>query len=284
MKLSKEYFVFNDNPLMSFEEDKEKLLGLILFLMNILAVPSIIAAVLEYALFEKSFAGLMYIVFFFPIIIALLFRKKISYKHVVYLIIFSAYMIGTLIIYNEGFFGSAIPIYITMVALCTLLLGFREGIILLAVCFATLIVASILFSTNLLHISNEIKESSTKIISWIAVIVSFPYLGGIIAFIIARINKKLIANLNYNKNQANLLEAANNELLSIKNNLEELVKKRTSEIEEKTNLLLESNNILKQKNQEMENYNRLFVGREFRIKELKDKIKELEELIKKQTN
>ncbi len=47
-----------------------------------------------------------------------------------------------------------------------------------------------------------------------------------------------------------------------KENLEGLVKERTKELEEK--------------NVELENFNKLFVGREFRIKELKDKIRELE--------
>ncbi len=44
--------------------------------------------------------------------------------------------------------------------------------------------------------------------------------------------------------------------------LEELVKERTAELEEK--------------NAELERYNQLFVGREYRIKELKEKVKELE--------
>ena len=53
------------------------------------------------------------------------------------------------------------------------------------------------------------------------------------------------------------------ELKKHRENLEQLVKERTSELEEK--------------NKELEHYNRLFEGREFRIKELKDKVKELEE-------
>ena len=47
--------------------------------------------------------------------------------------------------------------------------------------------------------------------------------------------------------------------------LEELVKERTIELEKK--------------NAELERYNNLFVGREFRIKELRDKVKKLEEII-----
>lgn len=53
------------------------------------------------------------------------------------------------------------------------------------------------------------------------------------------------------------------ELLNYKNNLENIVEERTKELQEK--------------NEELERYNKLFVGREFRIKELKDKLKNLED-------
>jgi PAS domain S-box-containing protein len=56
------------------------------------------------------------------------------------------------------------------------------------------------------------------------------------------------------------------ELENYRKNLEDLVKERTHDLEEK--------------NKELEKYNQLFVGREFRIKELKERVKELEELLK----
>ncbi|MCF8373608.1 MAG: PAS domain S-box protein [Bacteroidales bacterium] len=52
------------------------------------------------------------------------------------------------------------------------------------------------------------------------------------------------------------------ELAKYREHLEDLVKERTAELEEK--------------NAELEKFNNLFVGRELRIKELKDKVKELE--------
>jgi len=55
---------------------------------------------------------------------------------------------------------------------------------------------------------------------------------------------------------------AEEELAKHREHLEELVKKRTKELEEK--------------NKELERFNNLFAGREFRIKELKDKVKKLE--------
>ena len=56
---------------------------------------------------------------------------------------------------------------------------------------------------------------------------------------------------------------AEEELKKHREHLEELVKERTAELEEK--------------NAELERMNDLFVGREFRIKELRDRVKELEE-------
>ncbi len=55
------------------------------------------------------------------------------------------------------------------------------------------------------------------------------------------------------------------ELQKYKDHLEEIVRDRTQE--------------LQQKNKELERFNQLFVGREFRIKELKSKIEELEKII-----
>ncbi len=51
-----------------------------------------------------------------------------------------------------------------------------------------------------------------------------------------------------------------------KQHLEEMIKQRTAELEEK--------------NKELERFNNLFVGREFRIKELRDKVKELQQKLK----
>ena len=57
-----------------------------------------------------------------------------------------------------------------------------------------------------------------------------------------------------------------NELRQHREHLEELVKERTAELEEK--------------NAELERFNNLFVDREFRIKELRDRVKELEEKLR----
>ncbi len=62
---------------------------------------------------------------------------------------------------------------------------------------------------------------------------------------------------------------AENELRMLKNELEAKINERTKELVDKNEELLE-------KNRKLENFNDLFVGREFRIKELKNKINDLE--------
>jgi PAS domain S-box-containing protein len=80
------------------------------------------------------------------------------------------------------------------------------------------------------------------------------------------------------------------ELNKYKDNLEQLVKEQTIKLEDKTKtleksqqallLLLEdineSRSELEKSNKELEHFNDLFVNREFRIKELRDRVKELE--------
>lgn len=59
-----------------------------------------------------------------------------------------------------------------------------------------------------------------------------------------------------------------NELRKYRNKLEDLVEERTMELEEKNKNLQEQNN-------ELARYNKLMVGREYRIKELRDEIEKL---------
>ena len=71
-------------------------------------------------------------------------------------------------------------------------------------------------------------------------------------------------------------EHAKDELEKHHEHLEELVEKRTAELEGKTVELEGKAAELVEKNAELERMNDVFVGREFRIKELRDRIKELE--------
>ncbi len=63
------------------------------------------------------------------------------------------------------------------------------------------------------------------------------------------------------------------ELKNQRESLQKLVKQRTQKLEEK-------NIELEKKNRELEKFNKLFVGREYRIKELKDQVRDLEKQLR----
>ncbi|MCF7910935.1 MAG: tetratricopeptide repeat protein [Candidatus Cloacimonetes bacterium] len=66
------------------------------------------------------------------------------------------------------------------------------------------------------------------------------------------------------------------ELNLYRNSLEHQVEERTLELRIANNNLEDSNSALQKKNDELNELNRLFVGREFRIKELRDQIKKIQ--------
>lgn len=89
------------------------------------------------------------------------------------------------------------------------------------------------------------------------------------------------------KESENLLRNTNEQLENLKQDLEHIVEERTSELEKRKIELEEISGELKTKNIQLEeqndklkHFNKLFVGREFRVKELKDQVAELERKLK----
>ena len=77
-------------------------------------------------------------------------------------------------------------------------------------------------------------------------------------------------NIGYQSAVLNITEQkkAEKELKKYRYHLEKLVKERTTKLEK-------TNKDLQEQNKELERYNKLMVGREFRIKELRDENDEL---------
>ena len=91
---------------------------------------------------------------------------------------------------------------------------------------------------------------------WISFLRIFMFfLTGTLASFLEQKSRILIVKLNF----YNLLL---NKQIGKQKKTEEILNKRTNELEEK--------------NKELEEFNELFIGREFRIKELRDRVKELE--------
>ncbi|RLD50898.1 MAG: hypothetical protein DRI94_07500 [Bacteroidetes bacterium] len=71
------------------------------------------------------------------------------------------------------------------------------------------------------------------------------------------------------------------ELQKYREHLEDIVKERTDELETSLEEQKVLNDELYESNKELERFNELFIGREFRIKELRDKVEELEKKLQK---
>lgn len=260
----------------TIEAYKRKTLNVILYISALLGFLSILMAILEYAQYDISQASIIYVVLFVPFMVGFFLRNRLSTRAISILIISSCYLVSSYIIMNEGFFGATSMVYLTIIVLSTILMGLKEGIITFLVCLVSFVIGGYLFTTELLDVQAAILTSYKNWVTWIAVCISFSFLAIVLLFSIHRIQKKLISSLEYAQNQSAKLRKSNTELQAIKTNLELLVQERTFEVERKNEHLLSSNNQLKKLNDELERFNTLFIGREFRIKELRERIKELE--------
>ena len=249
-----------DDPEISIEEDKLQTINLVLYITNILGIIAVGGAIIESIMFGFLEVGLLYVVFFSPFLFAMAFRKQLSIKTISILIISSGYLIAAYIMMLEGFFGASLIVFLTVVIFATFLLGLKEGIITLSICLLSIFVASFLFIGDVLEVHPAILSSHKKWITWVNVFLTFLLLSTVLALSISRIHKKLQKALELSQNKTDQLSRSNEELSQIKKHLEELVKERTNE--------------LAIKNIELERFNKLFVDREFRIKELRDKLKE----------
>jgi CheY-like chemotaxis protein len=89
-------------------------------------------------------------------------------------------------------------------------------------------------------------------------------------FSVSYINMRNTPSVLVTLNDVTAKYQAEQELLKYQNELEEKVKQRTADLEKKNDRLIEINN-------ELEYYNELFINREFRIKDLKEKLAYVEE-------
>ena len=257
-------------------EDKQKTINQIIYISNILGVTALVLEVVNYTRMGISGAAYLYFLFFSPFFLAFIFIKHLSLNGKALLIMLSSYLLASYVMYYEAFFGATLLIYLAMVVLSTFILGLRMGMIIFGLCSATIIVYGFLFVSKTIVVIPEILHSDENWSSWLVWLITFCFLVFTLSATVNRLYKKLQLSLSIAEKRSEEVIQSNKELSNIKANLEELVKQRTAEIHEKNQKLQASNEELKSLNLELERFNTLFVGREYRIKELRDKIKELE--------
>lgn len=264
------------NPNETIQDVRKQLLFWILIIINILGIPIVIIGFIEALILDQYITASSYILFYSPVLFATIFRKNISYKLCTGSILFSLYLIGIVNLVIYGFSGAATPIFFLLLVFTTVFFDIKAGLIAVFLCLVPMLIVGLLFIQNILSLDISLNEISTIPISWITASAVLLFLGILIVLSFGIIQKKMLHSLQFSKQKADELKRLNlqlnknilareeteTKLRNLHNKLEELIKERTKELEEK--------------NLELETFNKLFIGREFRIKELKDKVKELE--------
>jgi len=255
----------------------------ILIVLNVLGIPVLIIGVIQALVLNQFYTATSYLFFYSPIFIVSIFRKKIAFKNVAYIILGFAYILAISNILVYGFGGAGIPILFTQLILVTIFFDVRVGLYTVLLGTLSLTIIALLFINDIISLGVSLDKITTSAGSWAAAIALVALLGSLIVISYGIIQKKMLQSIGFSKLQAEELKNINSqlkkdvdkrqqtekELRKAQGNLEEIVRKRTDELELK-------NEELEKRNNELEKYNTLFVDREFRINELKEKIIKLE--------
>jgi len=267
---------FTSNPDETIQDVRKQLMFWVLIIINIFGIPIVIIGLVEAYTLQQEITAWSYIVLYSPILFATIFRKKISYKLCAASILFSIFLLGVINLIIYGFSGASTPIFFLLLVFTTVFFDIKAGIFAVFISLIPMTVIGYLFIQDILSLDISLNEISTIPISWFTASAVLFLLGILIVLSFGIIQKKMIHSMQFSKKKADELSKLNltlNDHITIQNetelklkklsdNLEETVKKRTKELEDK--------------NAELGKFNDLFIGREFRIKELKEKVKELE--------
>lgn len=265
-----------------------------------LGIPLVIIGFVEALLLKQYMTAISYLVFYFPILFVAIFQKKLSFKTASCIVLLCLYVIAIINIVIYGFSGAGIPVFLTFIVLTTVFFEIKAGLKAILLCLVPMIIVGFLFVKNILSLDISLHEINTYPISWLTASATLFFLGSLIVISYGVIQKKMLNSLQYSKQQTDNLNKLNvqlhedvlkrkqteKELINQQNNLEKKVKVRTKDLEESNEELklnIEEQMALVERlekaNKEFERFNKLFVDREFRIKELRDEVKELKEKV-----
>lgn len=171
---------------------KNKLLYQILLISMYLGGIVIITGFLESITLKQYYLSFLYVAAYLPIILAVVFYKKLSYQYSILILLGCTYFLGVLnlIAYATG--GAATPIFLLLLVLSTMFMGLKSGLISMVLITISMIVVSYFYIKGILILEIELLEISDSIISWITAISVMVYLGLIIMLSFSIIQSKML--------------------------------------------------------------------------------------------
>jgi PAS domain S-box-containing protein/putative nucleotidyltransferase with HDIG domain len=203
---------FSSNQNETIEDTKKQLLFWILIALNVFGLPTIMIAIIESLSLKQYLVSISYFVFYSPIIIVTLRRKKMSYKTISMFVIVISYILGIANLIVWGFAGAGVPILITFLVFTTLFLDLKNGIIAIIICLMPMIIIGFLYTRKILFLSSSLNEILTLPISWITASAVLTLLGTLIVASFGIIHRKMMFNVQYSESQAIALSKKNVQL------------------------------------------------------------------------
>ncbi|MBN2664600.1 MAG: response regulator, partial [Bacteroidales bacterium] len=210
----------------NIDDVKKQLLSIVLF-VNILGLPMILLGTIEAIQLKLSYTASSFFILYLPILCAFIFRKKLPYKIIVFMLLFSGFLIATINIIIYGFSGAGLPIFFVVSVLATIFYGIKAGVITIFTATIPMMIVAILMTNNMLSPGVDLMKISTLPISWLTAIIVMLFLAGIMIFGFGIIQNNLTNSLNYLKKQKQDLIKTNQELQIAKQKAEESDKLKT---------------------------------------------------------
>lgn len=272
-----DYLEVEKHPIQTLRELELKVFSIVLTLINVVCIPLILIGFVEAIMLGQFHTGLLYIVLYLPILLITIFSQRIAHKLKIFIILFTflIFAIHNMIVYAMS--GVSIPVLLVLVMLSVVFLNFKYAILMLCLSFVSMIPIAVMFVTEKLTLSVGMASISKQTISWITAGSVLVFLGFLIISSYGIIKHMMLKFQIQMQNHSKELERLNKKL---KNDIEERIRIENELNEYKINLEKKVDDRtfeIKKKNEELEKLNQLFVGREFRIKELKNKLAEMKE-------
>ncbi|MBT3385737.1 MAG: response regulator [Prolixibacteraceae bacterium] len=210
--LTADFYKLSGNKNITITEIRRRLLTWMLFMLNLLIIPALIIAAIESFALKDSLSAIIYLIFTLPILLALIFKHKISYLFAVNICVSLGFIVAVFNTWHYGFNGASIPVYITTAVLATMFLGIRAGFIVLFCSLVPMIIVAYLMTNQITSPTSNMLEITKFPYSWLAAISTLLFLGTIVIFGYGVIQNNLLQSIKYVKKQANELQKANQKL------------------------------------------------------------------------
>ncbi len=172
---------------------RESLLQSLMVIFSVLGAPVLVVGTMEAVSQGHPFSGVLYGVLYFPVLLATLFSKSLTYHWQLRFLMGALYALGfsNLIVY--GFNGAGIHILLTGCLLATVLQGGWAGLITVGLSLMAILTAGTAYSLDWVSVSPAFYKISESPVAWGTALVTFLMLS-LVMVVTAHLLQKFLEN------------------------------------------------------------------------------------------